>query len=89
MEIFEKKNQAIANKGVIIDKKGYIIRLSVSPAGKFRVGRNKFIIAENTVVGPIDICEEFDTAEEAIARFEQVKKMVGKYWREDDRVMYM
>ena len=83
-----KMEKALANKGVIINRHGYIFRLSVSPAGKARISQNRYDKSNNTVIGPAIYVEEFHTAEEAIERFEQYKKMIGNTWREDERVMY-
>lgn len=85
---YRKMERDLANKGVIINRHGYIFRLAVAPNGKARVVQNRFDKRENTVLGPAIYVEEYDTADEALDRFEKIKRQLGNEWREDDRVMY-
>ena len=85
---YTKMEKALSNRGVIINRHGYIFRLSVSPNGKARISQNRYDKLDNTVIGPALYVEEFHTADEALARFEQYKKMIGNTWREDERIMY-
>lgn len=85
----EKRQAAIAGRGVIIDsEKGLIYRLAIAPDGKYRVAENKFDIKYNTVLGPALRTWDFMFAQDAIAIFNRIKRWDGLVWREDDRVFY-
>lgn len=85
-----KKHQlALEGHGILIDEQnGLIYRLAVAPDGWCRVAKNGFDIAENTVLGPAAETWDFQTPEEAIGLFEEIKARSGMFWREDDRVLY-